>query len=52
MTTQVAVDRGELITLAAQILRRRYNDDVSDELDRVMHRWAMRVSSMARGVTV
>ena len=34
-----------MLTIAAEIVRRRYHDDVSDELDEQMSRWAMRLKS-------
>jgi hypothetical protein len=33
----------DVLTVAAEIVRRRYNDDVSPELDELMLAWAMRL---------
>lgn len=41
----IRTEEKEIMTIAAEIARRRYNDDVSEELDEIMVRWAVRLKT-------
>jgi len=42
-TRPIKPEEKEVMTVAAEIVRRRYHDDVSEELDELMRRWALRL---------